>query len=323
MTSIVTGLIRKTAFSLLGILACVGLSRSQIAGSAGAFARMGSGARGMGMGNAMTAVNFGDIQTYYNPSLGAFAEYRSAGLTFGILSLDRSLNFVNYTQPIHPTAGVSFGIINAGVKNIDGRDGDGEKTGDLSTFENQFYLAFSNRVSDRVSLGVAVKLYHSKLYDQVTSTTVGFDLGFSAQLTDLVSVGGAIQDLNSKYTWDTKAIYDQNGKTTTDKFPTLRRIAAALRLPSNLGLISAEFENSSQQTNVFRAGAEYYIIEYLTLRAGIDRIDPSGDATGAKPSLGFTIRNSFIGLTPAVTYAYVFESFAPQGMHIITLSTAF
>lgn len=315
--------IKKTAFFLLGILLCAAVGRSQIAGSAGAFARMGSGARGMGMGNAMTGVTSGDIQTYYNPSLAAFVEYRSAGVTFGVLSLDRSLNFVNYTQPIHPTAGISFGIINAGVKNIDGRDADGEKTGDLTTFENQFYLAFSNRVSDRVSLGVAVKLYYSKLYDQVTSTTVGFDVGFSAQVTDELSIGGAIQDLNSKYTWDTKVIYDQNGKTTTDKFPSLRRIGAAFRLPSNLGLISAEFENSSQQTNVFRAGAEYYIGEYLTLRAGIDRIDPSSDATGAKPALGFTIRNSFIGMTPSVTYAYVFESFAPQGMHIITLSTAF
>src|ERR1041385_9240477 len=152
MTSIVTGLIRKTAFSLLGIVACAGLSRAQIAGSAGSFARMGSGARGMGMGNAMTAVNFGDLQTYYNPALAAFSDSRTAGATFGLLSLDRYLNFVSYVQPIHPTAGISFGIINAGVRNIDGRDADGEKTGDLSTFENQFFLAFANRVADRLSL---------------------------------------------------------------------------------------------------------------------------------------------------------------------------
>src|SRR5262249_2080043 len=114
---------------------------AQSAGSAGAFVRMGSGARGMGMGNAMTAVNTGDIQTYYNPALAAFADGRTVGATFGLLSLDRYLNFVNYVQPIHPTAGVSFGIINAGVRNIDGRDADGEKSGDLSTFENQIFLA--------------------------------------------------------------------------------------------------------------------------------------------------------------------------------------
>lgn len=313
---------KKAAFSLL-VLLYVGTVRAQVAGTAGAFARMGSGARGMGMGNAMTAVNTGDIQTYYNPALAAFSDQRMAGATFGILSLDRSLNFLNYVQPIHPTAGISFGLINAGVKNIDGRDADGEKTGDLSTFEDQFYLAFSNRVADRFALGVAVKLYYSKLYDQVRSTTVGFDVGFCAQVTDEISIGGAVQDLGSKYKWDTRVIYDQNGKSTEDKFPNLRRIGVAWRLPSNYGIVSAEFENSSQKTNVFRIGAEYYIVENFSVRGGIDRMDPSSDATGAKPTLGFTVRNSFIGLMPSITYAYVFESFAPQGMHIITLSTAF
>ncbi len=297
--------------------------RAQTAGSAVAFARTGSGARGMAMGNAMTAVNTGDIQTYYNPALAAFSVGRIAGLTFGLLSLDRYLNFVNYVQPIHPTAGISFGLINAGVRNIDGRDADGEKTGDLSTFENQFFLAFANRVADRLSLGVAVKLYYSKLYDQVTSTTVGFDAGFCAQITDELSIGGALQDLGSKYKWDTKAIYDQNGKSTEDKFPNLRRIGVAWRIPSSAGVISAEFENSSLSTNVFRAGAEYYLVEYLSVRGGIDRIDGSDDATGVKPTFGFTLRNSFIGWTPSVSYAYVFESFAPRGMHIITLNTSF
>ncbi len=296
---------------------------AQTAGSAGAFARMGSGARGMGMGNAMTAVNTGDIQTYYNPALAAWSDGRAAGATFGLLSLDRYLNYVNYIQPIHPTAGISFGVINAGVRNIDGRDADGEKTGDLSTFENQFFLAFANRVADRLSLGVAVKLYYSKLYDQVTSTTVGFDAGFCAQITDELSIGGAFQDLGSKYKWDTKAIYDQNGKSTEDKFPNMRRIGIAWKIPSNAGVISAEFENSSLSTNVFRAGAEYYLVEYLSVRGGIDRIDGSDDATGVKPTFGFTIRNAFIGWTPSVSYAYVIESFAPRGMHIITINTSF
>src|ERR1041384_1116025 len=314
---------KTTILLSIGLLLAVLEGQAQTAGSAGAFARMGAGARGMGMGNAMTAVNTGDIQTYYNPALAAFSDSRTAGATFGLLSLDRYLNFVSYVQPIHPTAGISFGIINAGVRNIDGRDADGEKTGDLSTFENQFFLAFANRVADRLSLGVAVKLYYSKLYDQVISTTVGFDAGFCAQLTDDLSLGGAVQDLGSKYKWDTKAIYDQNGKSTEDKFPNLRRLGMAWRLPSNAGVVSAEFENSSLQTNIFRAGAEYYLVEYLSVRGGIDRLDGSDDATGVKPTFGFTIRNSFIGWSPSVSYAYVFESFAPRGMHIITLNTSF
>ena len=40
-----------------------------MAGLAGAPMRMGFGARGMAMGNAMTAVTSGDVQSYYNPAL--------------------------------------------------------------------------------------------------------------------------------------------------------------------------------------------------------------------------------------------------------------
>mgnify|MGYP001202508221 CR=1 FL=1 len=300
------------------------IAYSQNAGTAGAFARMGFGARGMAMGNAMTAIITGDISTYYNPALSAFSEHRTAAATFGILSLDRRLNFLSYTQSVKPKAGLSVGLINAGIGSIDGRNRDGIHTEDYSTYENQFYLAFSNRVDERISLGVAVKIYHSKLFEEVTSTTVGFDIGACVQILDNLYAGLSIQDIGSKYKWDTHSIYpDPEGKTTTDKFPNLRRIGLAYLLPSNIGVVSAEFENSSEKTNIVRMGAEYNFMEYFSVRSGVDRIDFSDKATGAKPSFGFSAKKSFGDWTPALTYAFVFESYAPHAMHIITLSTTF
>jgi len=275
------------------------------------------------MGNAMTAVTAGDISTYYNPALAAFSTQRVAAATFGIMALDRYINFISYTQAIKPTAGISAGLINAGVRNIDGRDNDGIHTEDYSTYEDEFFLAFSNRLHEGFSLGAAIKLYHSKLFDQVKSTTVGFDLGAYYQVTDYFSLGLAVQDINSKYKWDTKSIYGELGRPTEDKFPTLRRLGAAFRLPSNAAVISAEYENSSENTNLIRLGFEYNPMENFSMRGGIDRWDFSEDATGAKPTFGFTIKNSFGTWTPAVNYAYVFESFAPHGMHIITISAVF
>jgi hypothetical protein len=309
-------------FSLLAL--ATSMLHAQTAGTAGAFARMGFGARGMAMGNALTAVIDGDIGTYYNPALSPFEEYRTATATFGILSLDRNLNFLSYTQSVKPTAGLSFGLINAGVHNIDGRNSDGVHTEDYSTFENQFYLSFANRVSDNVSLGVAIKLYYSKLFDKVTSTTVGFDAGGLIKLTDELSVGIAVKDIGSKYKWDTKEVYSgPDAKTTEDQFPMLRRIGIAYRLPSRIGTISAEFENSSEKTNIVRFGAEYDVVDNFAVRGGLDRWDFSDEATGVKPSFGFSVRSAFGGWTPALTYAFVTESFAPTAMHIITLSTWF
>lgn len=302
------------------LLSIASASLAQNAGTAGAFTRLGYGARGIGMGNALSAVNQGEISSYYNPALLPFSMDHTVAATFGILSFDRYLNFLSYTQPLAPRAGVSAGLINAGVRNIDGRDNDGVHTEDYSTSENQFYLSFANRVDDRVSLGVAIKLYYAKLYEQLTSTTVGFDAGALITLADDLTLGLAVQDIGSKYKWDSKALYGEQGKQTEDKFPMLRRIALAYKVPGNLGVIDAEFENSSEKTNIIRVGGEYIFNEYFMLRAGLDRWQLSGEATGIKPSFGFTVKNSFNNWNLGINYAFVIEGFAPHGMHIITFT---
>jgi len=313
---------RRLGFAILTVVLATASLSAQNAGRAGAFARMGFGARGIAMGNSMTAVINGEISGYYNPALSAFAERRSASASVGILSFDRALNFLSYTQSIKPNAGLSFGLINAGVSKIDGRDGDGVHTEDYSTFENQFSLAFSNRVTEQVAFGAAIKLYHSKLFEEVTSTTVGFDIGVCVKATEALTIGAALIDVNSKYKWDTKSVYSLGARQTEDKFPTLRKLAVAYVLPASGALLTAEIENSSEQTTLFRFGGEYPVMENFSLRAGLDRLESGSDATGAKPTFGFSVKNSFNGWTPSLNYAFVVESFAPHGMHIITLSAS-
>ena len=311
----------KTTLCFLALFAAT-QAFAQDAGRAGAFARMGYSARGMAMGNAMCAVTTGDITGWYNPALSAYADTRRAFASFGILSLDRTFNVLGYTQAIQPTAGISFGLINAGVHSIDGRDGAGNHTDDYSTYEDQFFLSFSNRVADNVSLGATIKVYHSKLFDQMTTTTVGFDIGAAVRVTDRLTAAAAVVDINSRYKWDSKDIYDATvAQQTTDKFPTLRKIGFSYVIPN--GVVSAEFENSSESTNIFRFGAEYAIVENFAVRGGVDRLDSGDDATGAKPTAGFSLKKSVDNWTPELQYAYVVESFAPHGMHIITLSAGF
>jgi hypothetical protein len=314
----------KNAHSVLLLLSILlgNAASAQIGGTAGSFSRVGFGARGIGMGNACTAVASGPVSSYYNPALSAFSGSPTATATFGVLAFDRSLNFLNYTQPLKPMAGISVGLINAGVGNIDGRDGDGLHTEDYAVTENQFFLSFANRVDPRVSIGVTVKLLYSKLFESVKSTTVGFDVGLCARLTDDLTLGAAVIDLNSKYKWDTKQIYFENGRTTEDKFPNLRRVGLAYALLDTTAILTAEYENSSAGTNLFRFGAEFAVTGNFTVRGGLDRLELGDEATGAKPSFGFTVLQPLDGWTPAVHYAFVIESYASHGMHIITLSSA-
>lgn len=311
---------KNTFISIALVILSCSVIRAQ---SAGSFTRLGFGARGMGMGNALTSVTTGEMSAYYNPALVAFAQQSTGTATFGILSLDRSLNFLSYVQPIQPRGGFSAGIINSGVRNIDGRDNDGYHTDTYSTTENQFFFAFANRVADEVSLGVSVKVYYAKLFDQVSTTTVGFDVGGLFQVTPDLSLGAAVKDIGSKYKWDTTPLYGTDGQQTEDDFPTMSRIAISYTLLSKRAVISAEYENSSDGGSIFRAGAEYALVDHFSLRGGIDRIDFSDNATGAKPSFGFTARSSFGQWTPVLDYAFVVEPFSPQGMHIISLSLLF
>jgi hypothetical protein len=42
-----------------------------------------------------------------------------------------------------------------------------------------------------------------------------------------------------------------------------------------------------------------------------------------KPTFGLTARKSLGSWTPAITYAFVIEPFAPAGMHVISLAILF
>ncbi len=302
---------------------CTSGAFAQLGGSPGAYARMGFGARGIGMGNAMSAVQSGEIVGFYNPALLPGAEFRDVSASFGVLSLDRKLNFLSFTQALPPDAGLSVGIINSGVTDIDGRDGDGRPTGPLSTSENQVFLGFGLRTKFHLSLGVNLKLLYYHLYTDMTSSTVGIDVGVSYPLTPALRVGATVRDIGSKYKWDSSPVLGQSGSTSEDDFPNLYTVGAAYQLPDSIGTVSAEMEASSASTLLARAGAEVVLIPALAVRAGVDRIDLKDKGNGVKPTAGFSLRTSVGDLTPVLNYAFVLEPFSPSGIHLISLSLIF
>lgn len=309
--------------TMVVLLACLATGTAQIGGKPGAYSRMGFGARGMGMGNATTALTTGDLVAYENPALLPWAEYRFASASFGILSLDRSLNFLAFTMPVKPAAGISLGIISSGVSGIDGRDNDGLPTGELKTSENQAFLAFGIRTKLGLSLGVTVKVLYYHLYTDMTSLTAGVDLGAYYPVTEDLAVAATVRDINSKYKWDSSILFGQQGSTTGDLFPTRVTIGASYRLPDSIGAVAAECEFSNARTVFGRAGLEIPVMEAVTLRAGVDRIDLKEQGNGVRPAAGFTVRRPFDTWTPSIHYTYLLEPFSPGGIHMISASVRF
>ncbi len=291
---------------------------------------MGFGAEGMGMANALTAVSHGDVFGYYNPAVLPYAEHKTVSASFGILALDRRLNFLSYSQSLPPDAGIAIAIINSGVSNIDGRDSDGEPTGPLRTSENQVMLSFANRFKAGFSAGINLKLLHYHIYTDINSLTVGVDLGVLVPVTNDFTLAATVRDINSKYKWDTTKLYGQQGNSTTDEFPVLYTLGASYSIPGDMGAIAVDVELSNQETFIVRSGVEVHLLPEVTIRGGIDRIDLKEKGNGIRPTAGLTLRTNPGDSIPLVnpesvafSYAYVFEPFSTSGIHMISLSIRF
>ncbi len=294
------------------------LSDAQLAGSPGAFARMGFGARGMGLGNAMTAVRTGENSGFYNPAAVAQLKNQHVSIAYSSLSLDRSLNSIFFSMPIDTNAGIAFGILNSGVSDIDGRDNDGFKTETYSVSENQFFLSFALRIR-KMTIGLTTKMYYFSLFEKLSSTAVGFDAGIMLPLSQNLTLAAAVKDLNAHYRWETSDLYGQFGNSTINKFPTRQTIGLSYQLNEFGALLSAEYEHSNRRTDIIRMGGEFTPIEMLTLRAGIDGWDLSA-SDQAHPSFGFTLRTDYTDWKPSLNYAYILEPYGLFTIHVISLS---
>ena len=296
-------------------------SAFELGGLAGASTRMGFGARGISMGNALSAVTNVDGAAYYNPASVSLQSRPSALLSVGFLSLDRSLNYASYSQSIKPSGGFSLALINAGVSKIQGRDDDALPTSTYSTSENEFLFSFGSKLNEDFAVGVSAKIFYFSLFSGVKSTTVGFDVGLLYLPTDEWAFGLVLADLNSKYKWDTSNLYGTSGNTTIDRFP-LRRKLAACYSPSYLPLkLSGELERIGLVW-LERIGTEVKLHQNFALTGGLDQINLAG-RVNAKPSFGFSLQTTWGYWSPALRYGYVIEPYSPTGIHLLALSVDF
>jgi hypothetical protein len=309
------------AMHSVGFVAADAQNNYDLGGLAGAAMRLGSGARGMGMANALTAVTNADGAGYYNPAVVPYQTHPTAQVSAGFLSLDRNLNFVSYGQSLKPTGGFSLALLNAGVSKIQGRNQDGLPTETYSTSENEFLFTFGTKLHRDFAIGVSAKILYYSLFEGVKSTTVGFDLGLLYTVSEEWAVGVVVGDINSKYKWDTSQLYGNEGNTTIDRFPLRRKIALCYSPGFIKGRVSGEVEWIGTAI-ISRIGTEIALHENFAVRGGIDQID-FGRKINAKPSIGFSLLTTVGSLKPTIDYAYIGEPYGSGGIHMLSLTVSF
>jgi hypothetical protein len=296
-------------------------SSSSAAGLAGAAMRMGFGARGIAMGNAMSAVINGDLQSYYNPAIVPFQSDPTIVAAYGVLSLDRRLNYLSYTKSVKPAAGLSLSIINSGVGNIDGRDHNGIHTETYSTSENMFIFTFGLKPVSSFSFGVTLKILYYSLFEGIKSTTAAIDIGAIYLLSQEITFGAVVQDINAQYKWETSSLYGINGNSSVERFPLRKRIGISWTPAEYSLVLSGEVEAIGSEPFA-RVGSEIEVYDGIHIRGGIDQIALNADLP-AKPALGISVQTKFSTWTPAFQYTYAFEPYSPSGIHILSFSLRF
>jgi len=332
------------------ILACILLvagigTHSATAQHAGAFSRIGFGARGISMGNALAGDISGTASPYYNPAHAPRIGAQHMAASAGIMSFDRSIQYLQLGAPLQEKAGFAVGLTHAAVTDIDGRDNSGYHTGMLSVDEYAGFLSFGLQFSERVAGGISFQFFRSDLFDGLTpARSVGIDIGFSMRLREHWGVGFVADDLLARYSWDSSDI-SSSGRSVTDNFPRRLRLGVTnTRLDGSL-LLAAELESRTATVDTqvrttrilgdaivesvttesltfqefrMRVGAEYKPATGFAVRAGLEQMG-SDVLDAVRPSAGFRAEMPTGDLILRAEYGLAWEAKAGGRMNLLTL----
>ena len=260
------------------------------AAKSGVVSTLGAGARAPGMGGAFVALADDASATYWNPAGLVQIKDRQICNMHSQLDLERDYDFLNIVSslPAGDTWGVSWARL--GIDGIPYYDIDGKPEGTFSYKDEVYFLSYGKSLSSNLSLGGNIKYYKQTLYT-ASAKGLGIDLGLLYKFPNIpialdeLSAGLLLQDIT-----ETKIKWKSTGENPTEKIPINIKLGVAAKLLEEKLTLALDYD---QRTNL-HAGCEYWLIDVLGVRAGID-------------DNNFTCGASFKLQTYQIDYAYVKE----------------
>ncbi len=261
---------------------------------AGAFLRMGVGARATAVGGAFSSVDDGAGSVYWNPALVPWSQGTMLSFSHWFLGLDRSLSYVGYVQSLPQGGGLGLAWVGAVTSNVEGRDSDGRPTEIYRDQRHAFFFTFGFRPHRALSVGLSVKPYYRRVAEQ-TASGAGFDVGVIVRPLKDVSVAvvghelgitkpegkaaGAYWSWNTRDYWAGAASGTPREISRSDRFLKRLRVGLSLRLDQLIQTSFVRFR--ARETRLFLdvekvemfgaevlAGLEAHLTEGLILRIG-------------------------------------------------------
>lgn len=232
-----------------------------------AFLKLGVSARGVAMGDAMTALASGAGATYYNPA-GMLAD-RDSSRTADILVMhkewiqDTRTEFLGAALDLGGEHAIGFSLNTTTVSDIEIRTRPGEPEGTFSTRSLAVGASYARRISDDLRLGISARfLYEQILVDEASG--FGGDIG--------VQYDTPVQGLTAGVTLANIGAMSAL-RTESTRLPLLVRAGAAY--PIALSSLDARLLVAADLLHLFREektlaafGAEVLFAQTVTARAG-------------------------------------------------------
>jgi hypothetical protein len=293
------------AAALLGILSAAAppvAAEDAAAGAPGSWLMNYAGARTLGMGGAFVATADDAIGVLWNPAGLQFMDQNQVMFENVMLFEDASMNSFALGLPGSwlPSLGVSMVTLRSGEFQRTN-----EMNDDLGTFragETAYLVTLAKGLTPRVAIGANVKVIQQTVEDH-SAGGVGFDLGAIARITPALSLGAAAGNLGGpKITM----------RDTPETYETTLRGGAALQVLGGRGLLSADIGYDAEGGTRLHAGAEYWILPGMALRAGmLDERAAGGFAYRFAPhyQLDYGFADHPLGITHRAGIAYRFGGF--------------
>lgn len=247
-------------------------SNDASAGKAGAFLRVGVGARPLGMGGAFTAISNDVYGSYWNPAGLVQLQTLEIGSMYGIMSLDRKYGYLGFAFPVSRFLSLGMNAINLRIDDIERRDSQENLLGRFSDAEYAFNLSMGILVIENLYVGGNFKFLYHELADNIAKG-LGYDLGVLVIPRKFLSIGLVFQDIGSSLKWNT----DSNHK---DRLPLNIRLGNTIKLLNeqlilSMDLVSTDIGDKSRSTEL-HAGFDFWPTNYFATRAGFDNSKLTG-----------------------------------------------
>ena len=245
------------------------------------FLKIGIGAKATAMGKAFTALADDGTSIYWNPAGLAQLEEREISLMYNRYLMEINQGYMSFALPLHQgTIGLATNYVNMG--DMEGRDEEGNPTGDFSASDFQLSLAYARSFSSQVMFGISTGLLQDAIKGE-RETAWFSNIGLLMRTTESLSVGVVCQNIGSK--------------VGEDPLPLTLRGGVVARFES----FDLELDVVKPKDNdlYFCAGTQYRVKQISAVRCGYGT--GRDESTGSGFNVGFGLVISDFN----IDYAYV------------------